>query len=198
MAPPANTATDPPSGRLATHWRVLISIAILAHLTAVIAAPMAVGPSSELQQSLAEVVHPYLSACYLNHGYRFFCPEPGPGHLVRYQLEEPDQPGNFPDKQAQWPRLFYHRHFMLSEKLANMFVPEEVPQRERAEAMKPFEAVAQSYADHLLETSGARRVTLELVSHELPSPDDMKNDRPLDDRGSYRVVWKQTYEARQP
>jgi hypothetical protein len=183
---------------LATHWRVLISIAILAHLTAVIAAPMAVGPSSQLQQNLAEIVHPYLSACYLNHGYRFFCPEPGPGHLIRYQLEGPDESGKFPDKQTEWPRLFYHRHFMLSEKLANMFVPEHVPQPERTEAMKPFEAVAQSYADHLLEVSGAHRVTLELVSHELPSPDDMTNDRPLDDRALYRVIWKQAYEARQP
>src|SRR5262245_40519274 len=155
MAPPVNTATDPPADRLATHWRALISALILLHLTAVIAAPMAVGPSSELQQNLAAAVHPYLDACYLNHGYRFFCPEPGPGHLVRYRLEGPEQTGKFPDRQTQWPRLFYHRHFMLSEKLANMFVPEQVPPPERAEAMKPFEAVARSYANHLLETSGA-------------------------------------------
>src|SRR5215467_5512822 len=171
MAPPVDTleASQPAPGKLATHWRVLISVAILAHLTAIIAAPMAVGPSSELQQNLVVAVHPYLDACYLNHGYRFFCPEPGPGHVVRYQLVMPDGDtvtGTFPDKQTEWPRLFYHRHFMLSEKLANMLVPTEVPRAQRNEAMKPFEAVARSYADHLMETTGATRVSLELVSHE--------------------------------
>jgi hypothetical protein len=84
---------------------------------------------------------------------------------------------------------------MLSEKLANMFVPEQVPAAQRSEAMKSFEAVARSYAEHLLETTGAKRVSLEFVSHELPSPDDMQHDRPLNDPGLFRVIWNESYEA---
>jgi hypothetical protein len=170
----------------------------LAHLTAVIAAPMALGPCSELQQNVKLAVQPYLDVCYLDHGYRFFCPDPGPGHLVRYSLEMPDGgtvTGTFPDKQTEWPRLFYHRHFMLSEKLANMFVPEQVPAAQRFEAMKPFEAVARSYAEHLLETTGAKRVSMEWVGHDLPTPDEMQRDRPLNDPSSYRVLWSESYDA---
>jgi hypothetical protein len=61
--------------------------------------------------------------------------------------------------------------------------------------MKPFETVAESYATHLLHTSGARKATLQLVVHELPSPQDMLRDRPLDDSASYQTLWTKTYEA---
>src|SRR6476646_3803829 len=143
MAPPANTVTDPPpsSGRLATHWRLLIRVAILVHLAAVIAAPCAgPDPSGPLANSIARGFAPYLDAAYLNHGYRFFCPAPGPSHLIRYSLKMPD--GStisdvLPNLQTEWPRLFYHRHFMLTDKLGNVWNPEEpdsrAPPEEREE-----------------------------------------------------------------
>jgi hypothetical protein len=191
---------NPPAGKsLAVHWRVLISIALLVHLTAVVAAPMALPPSSELQQNLAATFRPYLNLAYLDHGYRFFAPSPGPSHLVRYELEMPDgttSTGVFPNKQTEWPRLFYHRHFMLAEKLNDQFIPPEAPAAERAVLMKPFEAVAESYAMHLIETTGARKATLQLVSHELPSPQDMERELPLDDQASYQTLWAKTYEAK--
>ncbi|NIO41435.1 MAG: hypothetical protein GTO41_15415, partial [Burkholderiales bacterium] len=55
---------------------------------------------------------------FLDHGYRFFAPEPGPGHLVRYEVTTSDgagAAGQFPDRDRIWPRLLYHRWFMLSE-----------------------------------------------------------------------------------
>ena len=79
-----------PSSGLTIHWRIVISVALLIHLTAVIAAPLAVQPASEVQANLAQTLRPYICASYLDHGYRFFAPMPSPGHLVRYKLEMPD------------------------------------------------------------------------------------------------------------
>jgi hypothetical protein len=190
---------------LALHWKVLITAALLAHLTAVIAAPMAVEPASGLQRSLASAVQPYLFMAYLDHGYRFFAPQPSPGHLVRYQLLMPDgttSTGIFPDLKTEWPRLFYHRFFMLSEKLNRFWDPEEPgpsdpPEEHRIWQLNrdTFLDVAHNYAMELSRTSGARQVTLELVRHELPSPDDLLLDRPLSNPTLYRTLWTKTYEA---
>jgi hypothetical protein len=56
---------------------------------------------------------------YLDHGYFFFAPNPGPSHLVGIR----DQSVLFPDRKEQWPRLLYHRYFMLSEFYNNSFAP---------------------------------------------------------------------------
>ncbi len=83
----------------------------------------------------------------------------------------------FPDLKTEQPRLFYHRHFMLTEKLVQFFDPEQPgaddPPQARAEWQRErqlFQTIAESYARYLLKTSGAKRVTLEFVQHELPSP----------------------------
>jgi hypothetical protein len=99
------------------------------HLTAVVVAPLAFAAdySSPLVNRLYAVVRPYATALYLNHGYFFFAPEPGPAHLVDYKVEfddgRPTVSGRFPDLATQRPRLLYHRHFMLSESLYNRFQP---------------------------------------------------------------------------
>jgi hypothetical protein len=66
---------------------------------------------------------------YLNHGYAFFAPDPGPNHLVDYKVEfadgRPAVSGRFPDLSKERPRLLYHRHFMLSEALNSRFAPPE-------------------------------------------------------------------------
>ena len=200
-SPPA--APAPPAKPLALRWRVLITLAILLHLTAIIAAPLAVWPSSELQQNLAETFRPYICAAYLDHGYRFFAPMPSPGHLVRYTLQMPDgtsQTGTFPDLKTEWPRLFYHRHFMLSEKLAQFYDPDQPgandPPAARAQwqaERKTFEAIAKSYADYLLRTSGAKQITLQYVQHDLPSYEELQQDHPLDDPQKFRVLWTGTF-----
>jgi hypothetical protein len=69
---------------------MLISVGLLLHLTAVIMAPFAMPPSSELVRDVADRLRPYIDSLYLDHGYRFFAPSPGPSHLVRYRLELPD------------------------------------------------------------------------------------------------------------
>jgi hypothetical protein len=121
---------------LSTTTRLVLSGLIAFHLTAVFWAPFAFAAnsttdSSALARPVALALHPYLQAMFLDHGYFFFAPNPGPSYLVRYQVEFADgrEPvtGVFPDLKTQQPRLFYHRHFMMAVELTNRFAPPEPP-----------------------------------------------------------------------
>lgn len=85
------------------------------------------GTSSFLADWLMPVFRPYSEAAYLDHGYQFFAPNPGPSHLVKYKVDfddgRPSIEGIFPDLKTERPRLLYHRHFMLSEHLHASFQP---------------------------------------------------------------------------
>src|SRR4051812_9871294 len=99
--------------------RAVASALLVAHLCAVFVGPWAMPPAgSLLSRSFAAALGPYVQAMYLDNGYRFFAPEPGPSHLIRYEILLPDGKrveGYFPDRKRHWPRLLYHRYFMLSE-----------------------------------------------------------------------------------
>jgi hypothetical protein len=197
------------------HWKVLISIVVAAHLAAIISAPWSIGgfnpriPPPALPSLVAQVAGPYLDATYGGHGYRFFCPEPGPSHLIRYRMVMPDgttSTGAFPDLNTEWPRLFYHRHFMLTEKLAGFWNPEvppaDAPPQARANwqsMRKTFETVARSYAMHLLASSAAREITLQLVEHQLPGPNELADNISLNDAKLDQVLWTSpTYRSESP
>jgi hypothetical protein len=194
---------EPGYRRLATHWRVIISLVLLVHLAAVFVAPMALPPSSQLVQEIRKPFSDYLNVAYLDHGYRFFAPEPGPSHLVRYKLEMPDgslNEGTFPDLKTQWPRLIYHRHFMLSEKFFGYGGPDLPPtataqQRQQWQAERDvFNAIAKSYAQHLISVTGARKATLQLVEHRLALPEQVAAGQKLTDPKLYDVLWTETFE----
>ncbi len=171
--------------QLSTKWKIAISMFVSAHLLAVFAAPWSLPPSSDLSQELARSFRPYLEITRLTAGYRYFAPQPGPSHIIRYSLTMADGSrikGQFPDINEHWPRLYYHRHFMLTEYL-NAVHPEEPPpgtdrnspdfkirQMRTAELQKQFTAYAQSYAQHLIHVHGATKATLTLVRHEFPHP----------------------------
>jgi hypothetical protein len=90
---------------------------------------------------------PYLQLLYLNHGYKYFAPEPGPSTLLAYTMEFADASSRqetIPNRDIH-PRLLYHRHFMLTEFLN--FGPDDWHR---------------SYARHLCRTYGAEKVTLSL------------------------------------
>lgn len=101
--------------------RFWISLLILFHLFCVSLAPLAaVDPRPNLAVDMQRVLRPYSESLYLLHGYRFFAPEPGPSHVLRYQITQESGSvieGQFPDREGHWPRLLYHRWFMLSETL---------------------------------------------------------------------------------
>ena len=99
--------------------RWIVSCVLVSYLLIVLLGPLANPVGSEfLTRPLARFVAPVHRALFLGHGYRFFGPDPGPSHLVVYRIT--DHQGNqierhFPDRAEIWPRLLYHRWFMLSE-----------------------------------------------------------------------------------
>jgi hypothetical protein len=124
-----------PPGR--TQWpfwvKVLVSVLLAWHVAAVFIGPFAFASerASPFANALAGWYRPYINAMYLNHGYFFFAPDPGPSHLVEYKIEFDDgrKPitGRIPDLTSERPRLLYHRHFMLAETLNRGFAPAEAP-----------------------------------------------------------------------
>jgi hypothetical protein len=99
--------------------RRIVSLILGFHLFCVVLAPLAiVEPRPGLAVDIQRVLRPYSEFLYLIHGYRFFAPEPGPSHIVQYEIGGQSgeaMSGRFPDRQRHWPRLLYHRWFMLSE-----------------------------------------------------------------------------------
>src|ERR1700683_5258792 len=151
---PSTIAQAPPG--LSRTWKLVISLLVSLHVMAVFVGPWAMPPhGSELARSIAGVMGPYLQAAFLNNGYRFFAPEPGPGHLVRYEVVTRDGQkieGTFPDKKTERPRLLYHRYFMLSEFLNSISAPEPAkPATADSKLAELATAYAESYAGHLVD-----------------------------------------------
>ncbi len=182
----------------------IFSALIVFHLLAIIAAPLATPPTSGTFGSLLGALQWYVEPMFLNHGYRFFGPDPGPSHLVEYEVELPDGKrlsGVFPKLDEHWPRLLYHRHFMLTERLQafpearrspdTMFVAGAVGglSSESVLADVPgnpvLDMLALSYAKHLYHTHGARRVRLTLIRHLIPQPQWVQNGMTLRDESLY-------------
>ena len=122
--------------------RFWVSLIVAFHLFCVFLAPMAVvEPRSSIAYDLQSVFHPYTQSLFLDHGYRFFAPEPGPSHIVRYEIVRRNGEtvaGHFPDRKKHWPRLLYHRWFMLSETVF-MHVSETLDPKQLGEWRKQIE-----------------------------------------------------------
>ena len=197
--------------------RLFASALILFHVTAIFWPPFTAatqvdnGSSSPFAQGIMTWLRPYASFMYLDHGYAFFAPNPGPCHLVHYNIEFADgrEPveGVFPNLKEEQPRLFYHRHFMLSEELQKAFVLPEPPQspplpanltqserrqleterqKELAEQTviwkqrrEQYETLHKSIEEHLLAKYGGSKVTLTRREHRLLPPGEflLKGER---------------------
>lgn len=169
---------------------LFLNLWLVFHLFAIFICPASMEPSSRLLVSCFERVAPYLHFLYLDHGFHYFAPDPGASTLVEYTLEFED--GNirtrrFPNRTI-WPRLLYHRHFMLSEFLGNC-PPEARPMIER------------SFARNLCRESGAVRVSLTMITHETPTSDEVKKGMTLSDESLFKRTPLGKYtveELRQP
>lgn len=157
--------------------RLPLSLAILIYFAAVIIAPLSgPPPASELSQVILQPFRPLLGAVYLGHGYRFFAPNPGPGHSIRWTITLPDgttRAGTIPDAAADQPRLLYHRRFMVAEKIAVLVPPPFAPAEIRQEARRDWLPLVKGVAANLLRTEGGTRVRLDLVEHYLPGPEEV-------------------------
>ncbi|PQO42782.1 hypothetical protein [Blastopirellula marina] len=201
---PNNPAKPAPPPSWSPGFRGFVSVLLLVHLTAIFVGPCASPPPSSRWAREAEaVLEPYLNAAFLkDHGYRFFAPNPGPSHLVRYELlDEADQEigeGTFPNLEEHWPRLLYHRHFMISESLFNMAnisdqaPPPEAPPGVRADydsAVGLRNAYLDSISRHLARLHPeAAKIRIVMVQHAIPLPEDVAEGRPLSDPGLYEEV----------
>lgn len=200
------------SSTLGTIWKpwvkVLASVAILLQLLAVLAEPLrffsygTVRGSSPAADPVRNVLGPYVEFAFLNHGYFFFAPEPGPSHLMQCELRFADGKTiqiRYPDKTAQRPRLLYHRHFMLAEFLNQLHAPpvdpelvkEASPQEIQVwtENRKRFEMVRNSMQRHLVSRFSAESAIIERMRHILPGSDLVLKDRvPLNDPSLFMIL----------
>jgi hypothetical protein len=186
-------------------WKYVVSLLLLVHLSAVFAPPFfratqtPLGARSPVATEMHSVLEPYINLMFLDHGYAFFAPGPGPSHLIRFRVEYDDGTPAveqvFPDLQRHWPRLLYHRHFMLAEQLHGDYVTPIPPDRPERGADEPtdvwtrrladwedekarwqwardrYETKWKSYENHLLRHFGGDRVSMVRVEHRLPPPD---------------------------
>ncbi|MFO0892598.1 MAG: hypothetical protein U0790_26080 [Isosphaeraceae bacterium] len=163
-----------PRHRWSRRFRWAVSAWLAFHLAAIIIAPAAVGPSSELVHSAWDLFQPYIQILYLNHGYHFFAPEPQESTLVAYEAERPDGTvvrGRLPDR-ATTPRLLYHRYFMLTEHMND--APEELAGLWH-----------RSYAEQIGRETGASEVRLIKQTHLLSSMERIREGGRLDDPESF-------------
>lgn len=164
-----------------TRWspvaRAAASVPIAVYLAAVILPPLAgPPPASELANRLLQPLRPLVGALYLGHGYRFFAPDPGPGHSLRYTVERADGSrlsGTIPDREADRPRLLYHRRFMIPEKLAPLVPPSDAPANVRRDARAEWLPLVKGVAGQLLERHDGVRVEVAIVEHYLPTPEEL-------------------------
>ena len=147
----------------------------------------------------------YTEFLYINRGYAFFAPDPGPSHLIQAAITSGD--GNrverlYPDLDDQQPRLLYHRHFMLAEFLNEIYEPPGPPQelavldpegsRDWEQSRARYEYVRQSIVDHLRHKNTNQDVAIRRIEHLLPSFIDIVNDPiELNDERLYRVLLDQ-------
>lgn len=133
----ASTVDPLAAGGPNSKYRLAVSVLIALHVAAVFICPFAFAcqvsnqSMSPFASGLYGLARPYSQALYLDHGYFFFAPDPGACHLVRYEvtLKGDAQPiiKTFPSLDDQWPRLLYHRHFMMAETLHNTYAPPTPP-----------------------------------------------------------------------
>lgn len=172
------TATTETAALPSLRWRWVVSVLIVWQLWAVLGEPvefmtrvpmsMAGSPAGE---AFNRPVKAYSEFTYLNHGYAFFAPDPGPSHLMEVRVANPNgEPlkETFPSLQQQWPRLLYHRHFMLTEFLHNLHaarLPPELRDSTTDEvadwraARRQYEAIRDSFRRHV-----ASRVDVDVES----------------------------------
>ncbi len=166
------------SGNWSARKRIIISALVTLHLFAVLAAPLSnPPPSSQLFNRITYAISPYLQAFFLNHGYRFFAPEPGPSHLIRFEIfaDETEQPGEipeysgiFPDRKRHWPRQLYHRWFMLSETVfaEHSMIPTEAQFNERITQAEEVLKELRDSGEHAKAAYLEEQLKLELQSIE--------------------------------
>ncbi|MEZ6127301.1 MAG: hypothetical protein R3C59_01300 [Planctomycetaceae bacterium] len=145
---------DHASSKLKQAGFVLLNVWLAYHVFAIAISPAPMPPASPLLVDASRIALPYNQLFFLNHGYHFFAPDPGPSTLISWEIERPGNTplkGRIPDVSI-FPRLRYHRFFMLAE---NVWGFPEDTQQEALEA----------YARYFAGKHDADEIRLQVVSH---------------------------------
>jgi len=189
-----------PSTRLSRSIRVIATVLILFHLWAVVGRPIEFATQGPFGTSPSATlfrmpVRAYSQFTYLDHGYAFFAPDPGPSHLIAVTLTNPDGQNidlKYPDLNDQWPRLLYHRHFMLAEFFNDIYHPPGNPPAEIANntdsvrdwhmARRRYETVRDSITTRLVARHRDHQIKLRRLEHRQPGlPEFFEAKMPLND-----------------
>ncbi len=178
--------------------RIVISLIIVWHFTGVFLAALSIGETSPLVVRVAQgrPMQWYLDALYMNQGHSFFAPDVGPAHIIRYELQDPSgkviEQGELPNRKTDWPRLLYHRHFMLAEQAE---LQTDNKQVREAWQKKYLEA----YGQHLLSVNeNAQSVRVQRIVH-WPLPRDLAlQGKTMTDPQSYELLGEVTVRRTEP
>lgn len=195
------------SVKTSRRFRIFASVLIIGHLWAVVGRPIEFatqGPfgTSPSATMLRSPVRAYSQFAYLDHGYAFFAPDPGPSHLIAATITTPagdTRELRYPDHSDQWPRLLYHRHFMLSEFLNNIYHPPGEPPVEIANnpnaarqwrlARRRYESVRDSIIECVKKRYPDCVVSIERLEHRQPGlPEFFEQNVALDDERLVTVL----------
>lgn len=149
---------------------IAVNCWLVFHVFSIFISPAGMPPASPLLMDAATVSRPYNELLFLNHGYHFFAPDPGPSTLISYSVpREGNAPirGTFPTTDIA-PRLLYHRYFMLAENVRAF--PDETHDR-----------VIEAYARHFSARHNANEISMYRVSHEPSSISRVLAGGKLDD-----------------
>ncbi|MEL7267825.1 MAG: hypothetical protein AAFN70_10200 [Planctomycetota bacterium] len=195
---------------------LLLSCLIIGHLWAVFSYPLqfatrtTYGEPSPSTELLSRPFRGYAEAMYLNHGYAFFAPDPGPSHLFRATITTADGKTltrMYPDLQQQWPRLLYHRHFMLAEFLNNSHmyaVPEDQKEDDSMEIQQwklnrdLYVALRDSFRDHLQQQYPDSEIQIERIEHLIPEVMEFRDGMEIDRRELFLVLPDRVGENAEP
>jgi hypothetical protein len=117
---------------------------------------------------------PYLDQLFMGGGYNFFAPDPGESLVIHYTVEMDNGEeihGKLPDLDAQWPRLRYHRYFMIT-----------------SQALRFRANNAEAYARYLLALHGGRRIHLFLKQHILLRPEEALDNKDPNAESQFRIL----------
>ena len=96
--------SDETNAPIAPWLKLCLSIVLVVYLAIVLLGPLSNPISSQhLSLPLAKTVRPAHEALFLGHGFRFFGPDPGPSHIVRYTITTANNQsitGKFPDRES--------------------------------------------------------------------------------------------------
>lgn len=115
----------------------------------------------------------YLNSLYLNHGYSFFAPDPGPSQIMHYEVHREDGTvvrGRLPDLDHHWPRLLYHRYFMLASQNPQLMLDASIRGKVREGSTQ---TLGHAIARHLTQRYQGERTVLRLFLHRLLWPEEV-------------------------